>query len=101
MEFFRHCPECGRRFHIKLVDKQLVSKEKELIPTKRVITGQYTYLGARQKRPMSGGPTSYSPTVVVEGEPMVIDFEEFQYAYRCKHCGHEWAEKHVEKHKEG
>jgi len=50
---------------------------------------------------MSGGPTSYSPTVVVEGEPMVIDFEEFRYAYRCKHCGHEWAEKHVEKHKEG
>jgi len=24
MEFFRHCPGCGRRFHIKLVEKSLL-----------------------------------------------------------------------------
>jgi hypothetical protein len=38
--------------------------------------------------------------VVEEGEPVTIDIEEFQYAYKCKHCGHSWSEKHVEEHVE-
>jgi len=38
--------------------------------------------------------------VVREGPPIIIDVEEFQYAYKCNHCGHEWSEKHVEEHKE-
>jgi len=28
MEFFRHCPGCGRRFHIKLESKKLVDLER-------------------------------------------------------------------------
>ena len=39
-------------------------------------------------------PDFYLP--VGETEPAVVDVEEFQYAYKCKHCGHEWVEKHEE-----
>jgi hypothetical protein len=39
--------------------------------------------------------------IVVGGtEPVTVDTEEFRYAYRCKHCGHEWSEEHTEKHVE-
>jgi len=91
MEFFRHRPECGRRFHIKLESKKLVEVERESEPTKSV-TNLY------------GGSIAYSAApavfVVQEGKPIIIDREEFQYAYKCKHCGHEWSEKHIEKHRE-
>src|SRR5438093_1373788 len=33
MEFFRHCPGCGRRFHIKLESKKLVDVERMSRPT--------------------------------------------------------------------
>ena len=85
MEFFRHCPQCGRRFHIKLVDKKLVHLDKEEVQTPLRLTG-------------SRGPSPIA--FVEEGVPVTLDIEEFQYAYRCKHCGHEWYEKHTEKHVE-
>jgi DNA-directed RNA polymerase subunit RPC12/RpoP len=91
MEFFRHCPGCGRRFHIKLVNKKLVSVERGSIPTRRVVS-QYRY--------GRGGIVPGPPAVVLEGEPVIIDIEEFQYVYKCGHCGHEWSEKHVEEHRE-
>jgi hypothetical protein len=37
---------------------------------------------------------------IYEGKPIVVDVEEFEYSYKCGHCGHEWAEKHVERHEE-
>ncbi len=80
MEFFRHCPQCGRMFHITLVDKKLGHLYKETVET---------------------GPVIVRPRLVVEeGIPVTVDVEEFQYAYKCKHCGHEWYEKHYEKHLE-
>ena len=27
--FFRHCPSCGRRFHIRVVSKQLLQMDRE------------------------------------------------------------------------
>jgi hypothetical protein len=27
-----------------------------------------------------------------ENEPVLVDIGEFNYSYRCKHCGHEWFE---------
>ena len=91
MEFFRHCPGCGRRFHIKLESKKLVDVERMSRPTMDVTN-------------IMGGAvmTSAAPPIFVlqEGKPTVIDIEQFQYAYKCKHCGHEWSEKHVEKHRE-
>ncbi len=88
MEFFRHCPGCGRRFHIKLESKKMVQVRRETLslePTPRVATMQF-----------QGSPA----LAVQEGEPIIVDIEEFQYAYKCKHCGHEWSERHAEEHRE-
>jgi hypothetical protein len=41
-----------------------------------------------------------SSVLVGETEPAVIDVEEFQYAYKCRHCGHECVEKHEEEFRE-
>ena len=89
MEFFRHCPECGRRFHIKLENKKLVNLKRTSRPqTEAQLLPSGSRYGARM------GITVY------EGKPIVVDVEEFQYSYKCKHCGHEWTEKHIERHKE-
>jgi hypothetical protein len=91
MEFFRHCPGCGRRFHIKLVSKKLVHMERESMPTTTV-------------DPAGAGQLFYAASmphfVVREGAPMMIDVEEFQYAYKCAHCGHEWSERHFKEQQE-
>ncbi|OLE91674.1 MAG: hypothetical protein AUF79_03075 [Crenarchaeota archaeon 13_1_20CM_2_51_8] len=84
MEFFRHCPQCGRRFHIKLEAKKLVGVDHESRsrPSRGV--------------PLTGGMTWQTMHAIVQDErPVVLDIEKFQYAYKCKHCGHEWSEKHV------
>jgi DNA-directed RNA polymerase subunit RPC12/RpoP len=94
MEFLRHCPQCGRRFHITLVGKKLDHLDRETVQTPpRVAPGALGH----------GYPVSLAVTpelVVEEGKPVTIDIEEFQYTYKCKHCGHEWYEKHAEKHVE-
>ena len=41
------------------------------------------------------------PVIVHDARPIVLDIEEFQYVYKCRHCGHEWSEKHVQEHLEG
>jgi len=94
MEFFRHCPGCGRRFHIKLESKRLVSEHRESMPrmeSRAVVVRS----GSRYTAP------SFSPIAVQEGRPIIVDVEEFQYAYKCEHCGHEWSEKHLESRREG
>lgn len=88
MEFFRHCPQCGRRFHIKLESKKMVSLDRRTVqerPGPRRGIGQFR-----------GSPV----LVVQEGRPVIADVEEFQYSYKCEHCGHEWSEKHFEEHLE-
>jgi DNA-directed RNA polymerase subunit M/transcription elongation factor TFIIS len=91
MEFFRHCPGCGRRFHIKLVGKQLVREDVEKHRTEEVVSmSDASYL--------RGVMMPY--LTLMEGPPVIVDRREFQYSYKCKHCGHEWSEKHVEEHRE-
>ncbi|MDA4134306.1 MAG: hypothetical protein OK441_01895 [Thaumarchaeota archaeon] len=85
--FFRHCPSCGRRFHIRVVSKQLLQMDRE----DEEISSRGLYARA---------PNNPMTLIVEEGEPITVDIEEFQYMYKCKHCGHEWSEKHVEEHKE-
>lgn len=85
--FFRHCPSCGRRFHIRVVSKQLLQMDRE----DEEISSRGLYPRA---------PNNPMTLIVEEGEPITVDIEEFQYMYKCKHCGHEWSEKHVEEHKE-
>jgi DNA-directed RNA polymerase subunit RPC12/RpoP len=90
MEFFRHCPNCGRRFHIKLQSKEMTHMDREMIPRETAVryggTGPYVI-----------GPEYLS---LQEGAPVIVDREEFRYAYKCNHCGHAWSEKHVEERKE-
>jgi len=76
--FFRRCPNCGRRFEVRLVGKKMVDSEsiKENLPVNADYFGGY------------GG----SFLEVGETEPAIIDVEKFQYAYKCKHCGHQWVE---------
>jgi hypothetical protein len=83
--FFRTCPSCGRRFEIRLVNKKLVGTER-----------------IKEEMPVNDGYLVWpgSSVLVGETEPAVIDVEEFQYAYKCKHCGHEWLEKHEREERE-
>jgi hypothetical protein len=46
------------------------------------------------------GAIGHPYALVEAGVPVTLDIEEFQYVYKCKHCGHEWYEKHTEKHVE-
>jgi hypothetical protein len=93
-EFFRHCPGCGRRFHIKLESKKLVTEHRESLPgfrTRAVVSRS----GGR-----GSGGSFINPISLREGAPIIVDIEEFQYAYKCEHCGHEWSETHLESRRE-
>ena len=88
-EFFRYCPSCGKRFHIKLVGKKLVDDKKETEnKTESMVTpragGGWFGIGS------VGGYGM--PLVVEETVPVTVDVEKFEYSYKCKHCGHVWAE---------
>jgi len=92
LEFFRHCPACGRRFHIKLVGEKLVDRReiteeiRQPVVTPRAASSSYSYGGF----PMP-------PLEVEEDVPVTVDVKDFQYTYRCKHCGHVWSEMHEKK----
>lgn len=101
MEFFRHCPGCGRRFHIKLEDKKLAHYEKKIIPTKRAISpGAYTRPNAATGKWQAGYTPPTIGTVLIEGKPIILEEKDFEYTYRCGHCGHEWTEHHQEERRE-
>jgi uncharacterized Zn finger protein len=84
--FFRFCPGCGRRFHIRLVTKELVAERKETTETKQTIVPAI----------LTPGVKYYNPIVIEQNVPTTIDVEEFQYTYKCKHCGHVWSELRLE-----
>jgi len=98
MEFFRHCPGCGRRFHIRLENKKLVTEHRESMPSKRAARAVVVRSGSMGSRGFVA--SSYTPLAVEEGRPIIVDIEEFQYSYKCKHCGHEWSEQHLESRRE-
>ncbi len=75
---FRSCPNCGKRFEIHLTGKVLLKSEtvSDDIP---------------MPMPVGSMPSSFTP--LEQGKfPVVLEEEEFQYAYECKHCGHKWFE---------
>jgi len=76
--FFRRCPNCGRRFEIRLVSKELIDSES--LKETRPIAADY----------FSGSPESY--VELSDTEPVYVDIAKFQYSYKCKHCGHQWVE---------
>jgi len=75
--FFRHCPSCGRRFEIRLVRKEQVDSEEITEDLKRSVP-------SASIRP--------SGIILSQDAPSIVDVEDFQYTYKCKHCGHEWSE---------
>jgi len=84
--FFLRCPNCGRRFEIRLVGKKVIDSRS--ISESRPVSPDYF------------GGYSGSFLEVGESEPTNIAVEEFQYAYKCKHCGHQWVEVKEEEYKE-
>lgn len=86
--FFRHCPSCGRRFEIRLVKKERVASEELDEKLERpedpiVVRGMTPII-----------PTGPAPTILSNDVPSIVDIEDFQYTYKCKHCAHEWSEVH-------
>ena len=91
--FFRYCPSCGRRFHIKLVGKLLTEVDRQIVEKKTVVSGALSLAG------MGRGPSvlvSPAPMVLTVSTPMIIDVEKFNYTYKCGHCGHAWSEMKTE-----
>lgn len=89
--FFRHCPSCGRRFEIRLVSKKLADDKTTTTAVKEASGGSILGLGAAT--PLGG-------YVFVEQDvPLTIDVEDFNYTYKCKHCGHVWTELHEKESK--
>lgn len=85
-DFFRTCPACGRKFHIRLVGEKLVDDKRD---TENIM----------KDSPMPAFfPNLALATEVEENVPVTVDIQEFQFTYRCKHCGHVWSEMHEEKH---
>jgi predicted RNA-binding Zn-ribbon protein involved in translation (DUF1610 family) len=87
--FFRHCPNCGRRFEIRLVsEKEVDGSEvlsKNTLPaTPPGIVGS----GAGGTMGRSGGYMMLTNST----NPIVIESRELQDTYKCGHCGHMWTE---------
>lgn len=85
---FRFCPGCGKRFEVRLQSKKLLDERVE----QTEITRDTGSLGIGLGQP---GYAMSQPVIVEEKVPITIDVEEFQYTYRCKHCGHVWSEMHA------
>lgn len=83
---FRYCPGCGKRFHIKLVSKKLTSDNKERRVRKVRAEGADVMVGNRFQNP--------NPQVLYVDVPVVVEVEDFEYSYKCGHCGHVWSEDH-------
>ncbi len=89
--FFRNCPECGRRFHVRLVSKKLIGFQRETAERRRFLAGGTGQMGMGGQR---------NPTTYEENTPVTINTEDTQYSYKCKACGHEWTENRIERHRE-
>jgi hypothetical protein len=61
--FFRHCPSCGRRFHIKLVSKTLVDLEREKVERQTAVSSSPMRMGSIM------GATIWSPLIVKNLSP--------------------------------
>jgi predicted RNA-binding Zn-ribbon protein involved in translation (DUF1610 family) len=84
--FFRHCPNCGRRFEIHLVEKKEVPAGEEEVSVSAVPNPVPS--GMVEGGPQPGGFVNLQG----EGAPVVVLVREFRSAYRCGHCGHMWTE---------
>lgn len=84
---FRFCPSCGKRFHIKIESKKLLDDRMET-RVQKVRASSDIQIGNRFQ------PTF--PTILDVDVPVTVDIEDFEYSYKCKHCGHVWTEMHTQ-----
>jgi hypothetical protein len=70
------------------VSKKLIRKDRSTITLPEI----------RSLATPDEGLAASVPLTVAEGHPITVDTEEFQYVYKCAHCGHEWSEKHDVQH---
>jgi DNA-directed RNA polymerase subunit RPC12/RpoP len=80
--FFRHCPSCGHRFEVRLVSKKLIDAEASL----------------EREEFAAAVPVNPPMPLLLKDEANIVDIEEFEYTYKCKHCGHQWSEIRDEEH---
>ena len=73
--FFRCCPACGKRFHIKLVNEKLVDGPRE--ETTRSSEASYDIQ-----------TDTFSEVI----KQVTTEARDFEYSYRCGSCGHVWTE---------
>lgn len=90
--FFRHCPACGRRFEIRVVGKERVGLDAQTGDERVQTPGDVQ----ASMRLAAGGTPFGGALLLAEDVPAMVNEEEFQYSYRCKHCGHQWSEVHSE-----
>jgi hypothetical protein len=83
--FFRRCPQCGRRFELRITRKELEGDEENVSNVPRA---DLSAMGNITSKP----PTRMTRTLMEEGVPILVYDQEFRYSYKCKHCGHEWSE---------
>jgi DNA-directed RNA polymerase subunit RPC12/RpoP len=88
-QFFRHCPNCGKRFEI-----HLVSKEELPVEDKTVSVGGAPNPVPYAKVQSGGQPMGYV-NLVDESRAITVDIHEFRYSYKCGHCGHAWSETEI------
>ena len=88
--FFRHCPACGRRFEIRVAKKEEVSES------------HWSGRIDSDTDEVEESTLSLTPLVLSqeESKPAIVEEKDFNYTYKCKHCGHQWTEIHEETHTE-
>jgi hypothetical protein len=77
--FLRSCPSCGQRFHVRLVGEKLVG----------------TAAGVATIEPAGGSRGGRTEAEASSSTQLIVEEDECQYSYKCKHCGHEWSEVHM------
>jgi len=87
--FFRYCPACGQRFHIRLINKKLVRDTKETRVQRVTASNTRVMVGSRSQPIL--------PAVLEVDVPVTVDVEDFEYSYRCGQCGHSWTETRTRK----
>lgn len=90
MEFLKRCPNCGKRFVVKVDREVLVDKEEDTVKMIHDLGMPRTTMG--------GGALMPVAAVTIE---IPIERDTFEVTYECKHCHHQWKETLVVVKKEG